>query len=122
MTLEERRAKWEARKKARRAAKLRKYAFIAAMVVLPLMIAGIVLIVSSNKAEAKEDKVYYKYYTAYEIQPGDTLGSIAEQYMEGFSSKEEYVAELKETNCIRNADKIKAGQIIHVPYYSTVFQ
>ena len=122
MTLQERRAKWELRKKARRAARIRKFAIISAMIALPVLIVTIFILGFSNKAEAKEDKVYYKYYTSYEIKPGDTLCSIADNFMEGYDSKDEYIKELKLTNNIHNADNIRSGQIIHVPYYSTVFQ
>lgn len=122
MTLDERRKVWKARKEYRRQQKLRKIGFFAILGSLPVICIVSFVLIFSSTSRAKEDKTYYKYYTSYEVKPGDTLCSIAEQYMYGYSSKEEYIKELKTTNSIHNADKIKAGQIIHVPYYSTVFQ
>ncbi len=122
MTLEERRIIWNKRKEARRKQQIRKIGYLSALIVLPILCIVMSVLIFSKTAKAKEDKTYYKYYTSYEIKPGDTLYAIAEQYMEGYSSKEEYVRELKQTNGIRNIDSIRAGQIIHVPYYSTVFQ
>ena len=41
----------------------------------------------------------YKYYTSIEVLRGDTLNSIAAEYMEnGFSSKERYIAEIANIN------------------------
>lgn len=122
MTLEERRIIWNKRKEERRQAKLRKLAGKALIVLSLIICVNIVFLVFYKPAKAKEEKTYYKYYTSYEIKPGDTLSSIADRFMEGYSSKSEYITELKETNKIHNQDKITAGKIIHVPYYSTVIQ
>lgn len=122
MRLEGRRKIWKERKEARRKAKVRKFLTCSALVIIPVVSIIMTVLIFSNTAKAKEEKTLYKYYTSYEIKPGDTLYTIADQYMEGYDSKEEYVRELKLTNGIHNADKIRAGQLIHVPYYSDVFQ
>ena len=51
-----------------------------------------------SKAKSKEPEVtYYKYYTNIEIQPGDTLWSLAENYMcENYESRDAYIKEVKE--------------------------
>ena len=119
MTLEERRIIWNKRKEERRKAKLRKLYTKGVLVLSLIACVNIVFLVFFKPAQAKEEKAYYKYYTSYEVQPGDTLNSIADQFMEWYSSKRDYIDELKQTNCIHNQDKIRAGQIIHVPYLST---
>ncbi|MCI8516616.1 MAG: LysM peptidoglycan-binding domain-containing protein [Hungatella sp.] len=54
------------------------------------------------------------YYTYIEIQPGDTLWSIAETYTEGTDiTIEEYIRRLKQMNHMR-------GETIHEGHYLTV--
>ena len=68
---------------------------------------------------SKEDKVYYKYSTVYEIQPGDTLTSIAKNHLEGYESINEYVDEVKFMNQLCSSDSLVAGNKIFIPYCST---
>lgn len=64
----------------------------------------------------------YKYYTSYEIQPGDTLSSIAEEYItEGQTSVSEYVSEVKKINHL-SSDKITSGKNIIIMYYSNEYK
>ena len=119
MTLEERRVIWNKRKAERRNRLIKKIAWKAGVVLVVItgILIGIVLF--SNSAKAKEEKVYYKYYTSIEVMPGDTLTSIAKEHLEGYDSVSEYIGEVKYMNSLRNADSIRAGQILHIPYYST---
>lgn len=58
------------------------------------------------------------YYTNIEIQPGDTLISIAEEYITPeYASVEEYVKEIMEFNGLSD-DKIYSGNYLVVMYYS----
>ena len=119
MTLEERRVIWNRRKIEKRNRMIKKLAWKVGVVLL--LVIGIVvgILVFSNSAKAKEEKVYYKYYTSIEVMPGDTLTSIAKEHLEGYNSVSEYIDEVKYMNSIRNANSIRAGQILHIPYYST---
>ena len=119
MTLEERRVIWNRRKIEKRNRIIKKLAWKVGVVLL--LVIGIVvgILVFSNSAKAKEEKVYYKYYTSIEVMPGDTLTSIAKDHLEGYNSVSEYIDEVKYMNSIRNANSIRAGQILHIPYYST---
>lgn len=77
-----------------------------------------------SRAEEKESGVtYYKYYTNIEIQPGDTLWSLSEDYMDvNYDSREEYMAEVRELNSLNEEGKIVAGQYLIMPYYSTEYK
>lgn len=76
------------------------------------------------QAEAKEsDTIYYKYYTNIEIQPGDTLWDLAEDYMgDQYESRAVYVAEVRQINGIADSDSIVSGQYLIMPYYSAEYK
>lgn len=77
-----------------------------------------------SMAETKEaDAVYYKYYTNIEIQPGDTLWKLAEEYMgEQYESRAAYVTEVQQINGIADVDSIVSGQYLVLPYYSPEYK
>ena len=75
-----------------------------------------------SKAKNKEPEVtYYKYYTNIEIQPGDTLWELADEYLEHYESKEVYIKEVSLLNSIKDG-KIISGQNLIMPYYSTEYK
>ena len=60
----------------------------------------------------------YKYFKSIEIQPGDTLWSIAEEYMsDDYESVADYIKEVKFMNNIEDS-RITTGNYLVVPYYS----
>lgn len=75
----------------------------------------------SRAKNKEEDVTYYKYYTNIEIQPGDTLWDLADEYLEHYESKEAYIQEVSQLNSIRNG-KIISGQNLIMPYYSTEYK
>ena len=119
MTLAERRQKWEIRKAKRRAALIKKVAITGTLVLIPILAVILFIVLFGSKAEARQEKPLYKYYTSIEVQYGDTLTSIAKEHTEGYSSVREYVEEVKFMNSLKSADEIKCGQILYIPYYST---
>lgn len=61
----------------------------------------------------------YKYYKSVEIEAGDTLWSIAEEYMsDDYNSAFDYIREIKYINNIQT-DKITVGKYLIIPYYSS---
>ena len=119
MTLAERKIQWEIRKAKRRAAFIKKLAVTGTLIIIPLLIAILLICLLGSKAEARQEKPLYKYYTSIEVQYGDTLTSIAKEHLEGYRSVSEYVDEVKFMNSLKSADEIRCGQILHIPYYST---
>jgi LysM repeat protein len=66
-----------------------------------------------------EKKTLYKYYTSIEIQSGDTLWELANDYITAeYISIHDYINEVKRINALEN-DKIHEGQYLTVPYYSS---
>jgi hypothetical protein len=75
-----------------------------------------------SKAKNKAPEVtYYKYYTSIEIQPGDTLWDLADEFLEYYESKEVYIQEVSQLNSIKDG-KIISGQTLIMPYYSTEYK
>ena len=94
-----------------------------------IMLASVLIILSviigfTVKADdSKNDEEYYRYYTEYEIEPGDTLSGIAEKFMDKYPcihdvySLREYTNEIAEVNNL-GTTKIISYQHLVIPYYS----
>lgn len=99
---------------------------IAVVTLTILAILGCILLGSSimevgNSKAADEDNTY-KYYTSIQIEPGDSLWSIASQYIsEEYDSMQDYVDEVKSLNGLGD-DEIHSGQFLIIPYYSYDFK
>ncbi len=91
----------------------RRISFIGGVVVIAL----ILVILGTSVASAKDiDNSKPKYYTSITIESGDTLWSIAEEYMyDEYDSVEEYVNELIKINGL-TSDKLYAGNNLVVVY------
>ena len=73
-----------------------------------------------NEVEAKDFPftVQEKYFTSIEIEEGDTLWSISEEYMTPeYKSRNEFIEEVREMNHITGS-MIQAGDKLLIPYYS----
>ena len=88
--------------------------FIFAMVLI--ICSGIIIANAAVSDDAKSDQ--FKYYTSINIEKGDTLWSIASEYVSGTKTISNYVNELKEINNLQT-DCIYQGQNLIVYYYST---
>ena len=89
--------------------------------VAAFMIVVSVFLIAGNQLKAHEVQAssaydQHVYYTSVEIQPGDTLWDIADEYMGTmYENKNEYIREVKRINHMRT-DSIKAGSYLIVPY------
>lgn len=74
----------------------------------------------STQASDLEHQTNYKYYKSIEISKGDTLWSIANQYIDTdhYKNIQEYVDEIKEMNAMKS-DHIVSGSCLIIPYYSS---
>ena len=105
---------------SKREAVVRRQKGLLAIVVIIVIALGILLGTSMNAlaSSGKDVASYHKYYTSIRIESGDTLWTIADEYVEGFNlSKSDYIAEVCELNGI-SEDNIHAGDYIVVPYFS----
>lgn len=87
---------------------------------LTILLSGFILagmyLFYSNNASAEEKKLC-KTYTSIEIRPGDSLWSIAAEYItDDYDSVQDYVREIKRWNGLET-DEIHAGRFLIIPYH-----
>ena len=107
--------------------KNRKVQIIAAALIILMItvVSGTFAIRShAESVNAESDTVYYRYTAMYRVCSGDTLTSIAKQYMDDvhYDSVSDYVKELRQMNGMYNDDKLVTGELIAVTYYSTEYK
>ena len=104
----------------KREAVVRRQKKVLAIVILVFVSLGILLGTSMNAlASSKADVASYnKYYKSVRIESGDTLWTIADDYISDLNiDKQEYIAEICELNNICE-NEIHAGDYVVVAYYS----
>ncbi len=104
----------------KRAAVVRRQKLLLGLVIILLVSLGILFGTSVNTlASSKADVASFnKYYTSIQIEYGDTLWDIADEYIGEFNvSKTKYIEEICQLNNI-DENEIHAGDYIVVPYYS----
>lgn len=76
-----------------------------------------------SRAGENSGEISLKYYTGITVMAGDSLWSIADEYIdyEQYPSRESYIEEVCSINRLEDASGIRAGQRLIVPYYSTEF-
>lgn len=105
---------------SKREAVVRKQRSLIAVAIIVVITLGILLGTSMNAlaSSEKETASYNKYYVSIRVESGDTLWTIADEYVDGFNiEKNDYIEEVCEINEI-SKDDIHAGDYIVVPYYS----
>lgn len=106
---------------SKREAVVRRQKGIIAIVFIIIVAVGILLGSSMNTLASSEKDIssYNKYYVSIQVESGDTLWTIADEYIDGFNiEKTDYIEEICEINEI-SKDDIHAGDYIVVPYYSS---
>lgn len=93
----------------------RRFATIISVFILGFVLA---MIISGINNRVNASDKYYKYFTSIEVHPGDTLYGYALEYGDHYDTKEKFIKEVCNINYIE-ADDIKAGMNLIVPYYST---
>ncbi len=69
--------------------------------------------------QADESVEYEKNFYAIEVQTGDTLTSIAQEYAQSKADYQDYMEEVIEINQLKD-DKIHAGCYLMIPVYTEV--
>jgi len=72
-----------------------------------------------TRAEEKEHVQMHRYYANIEIESGDTLWEIAEEYMDDtyYANRTDYMNEIMTVNGMVS-DQLISGQKLIIPYYS----
>ncbi len=90
---------------------------ILAAVILAGSIAGFGSGLVNAQETAQPGYNEVKCYKSIEIQPGDSLWSIAEENMDAhYTSTNEYIEEIKQINNL-HSDLIHSGQYLSIAYY-----
>ena len=120
-------ARAHAQKRARiQAAKkkqtVKRQAFLVAVMFLTILATVFVITgcLRANQVKAssvKEENVYYK---TIQVEEGDTLWTLADQYIGNSSfDRQQYIDEVKEMNHLAD-DTIESGAYLMIPYVETV--
>ncbi|MCH5249635.1 MAG: LysM peptidoglycan-binding domain-containing protein [Lachnospiraceae bacterium] len=107
------------RNKIRRQKELRKNFLLTIMAVCLAITFSFSMNSFLSNAKGESEQISYKYYKSITISNGDSLWSIANEYMddEHYSSANDYIKEVKHLNSLKS-DYISYGESIIVPYYS----
>ena len=108
--------------KIRRQREMRRNALL--VIITFCLIITVTVSMNSFLSNAKEESspVYYKYFKSITIENGDTLWSIAQEYMDNdhYDTIQDYIHEVKKMNALSN-DDITYGQHLIIPYYGTEY-
>ena len=86
---------------------------------LILVLAGIAVLLfgqNSETSSVEASTVKQKYYTSIEVDNGDTLWSLAEEYGERYQDRDVFISEVRTINQLKG-DSITAGASLLVPVY-----
>ena len=75
-------------------------------------------------AQSNDYTPEFKYYTTVTVHEGDTITKLAKEYYSDnhYDSMNNYIYEICTLNRIGDKDKVRAGESIIMPYYSTEFK
>ncbi len=86
-------------------------------VIASLLLIIVSLLIFSKTVTAEGDRDRIKIVASIEIKKGDTLWTIAEDYMtDDYDNINEYILEIKRSNSL-STDTIHTGHYLIVPYY-----
>ena len=92
---------------------------------LLLLVLGVpcaALLTTQVQAENRPKAPTYKYYTSIQVESGDTLWEIAEEYRtEEYEDINSYIEEVKEINHLTSSH-ITDGMYLCIPYYTTEYK
>ncbi len=92
---------------------------VTAVLMLMISISVSSVVLAGNH---KKEENMYRYYTSIEIEPGDSLWSIASEYCYDMDmSVSDYIREIKKLNRL-STDSITSGQYLTVIYVSSEYK
>ncbi len=104
--------------KMKRVAELKRNLFLTGLVLILFILFLTIFSVKSNASEDPDSKEY-KHYLTVEIMPGDSVYSIAEEYLSnGYSSIDSLIYEILYVNNLSENTVLISGNYLIVPVYS----
>ena len=117
---------WEGRAYLRRMKRQKEiqHKCLVFIMTLCLVIIGTVSYHSIKTSASTGEDLYFKYYTNISVEHGDTLWSIAGEYMNDdyYTDRNTFIAEVQSINHLDAEGTLKSGQNLIVPYYSSEFK
>lgn len=90
----------------------------SSITILTFITVCIIMLHTGPVLNAKTECVNKKYFTTIEVQDGDTLWNIAQNYItDEYSDTEDYLNEVRMINHIIG-DEITSGCYLTIPYYA----
>ena len=111
------------KRKLRRQREIRNKVVLTIVTLVIVMTAVLSFRSITSQAQEERAEVTYKYFKSLEIEQGDTLWSIAQEYIDYtyYDGVQDYIDEVLDINNMQN-DTVKVGQCIIIPYFSDMFQ
>ena len=104
--------------KYRRQQELRRHILISVITLCITIFLAFYIFSIQTDAKDASDVIEIKYYTSIEVTNGDTLWTIASEYMgKHYESKSDYIEEVMYMNALKD-ETIYTGQHLVIPYYS----
>lgn len=96
---------------------------LCVLIVLTVIILSIIFGSKFAYADASDPQMAsQKYFKSITIQPGDTLTSIAEEYISAeYQNTSQYINEVKRMNYMLD-DDIQTGDSLIIPYYGYIIE
>lgn len=85
-----------------------------------IMLFGLLFLITTVKSVASTGETKYKYYTDVTVKRGDSLSGIVLSYVDDEHSYDDIMNEVVFMNNIEDANSIKAGTVLVIPYYDTL--
>lgn len=101
----------------RRNRELKRHIIMAIIGALLFIVVSIIIFSNKSIASDGSEEVLYKYYKSIQICEGDSLTSLSHEYSDNTKA---FINEVLFINSLENADSIKTGDYIVIPYYDVL--
>ena len=109
------------KKKCMRQKEIRRNIFLIVLAIVLVLVSVVLFHAFISDANTSTEGMVFKYYTSVEVAPGESLWSIAENYLDDhYDGHEQYISEVVSINHLQD-EGITSGQYLIVPYYSEEF-
>ncbi len=108
--------------KIRRQRELKRHMFISFFTLCIAFTLAFGIFSIKTSAKETSETIEIKYYTSITVAEGDSLWSIAREYMgTHYASAHDYIKEVVNMNSLKD-DTIYTGQHLVIPYYSAEYK